>query len=436
MNNFDSLKTIIEEFSPKSQSFGEIHTVNERILISKGPRCSIGNICVVGENKIVCEVIAVKKNDKNDSTDVFLMPMTSFESINVKDKVVLTKKETKIPHVNFLLGRIINSFGEMMDGKEKIESSIKVSLNKDAPDALTRKRINETLETGIAAIDGLLTIGKGQRIGIFAGTGVGKSTLLGMIAKRAKADVNVIALIGERGREVREFIERELGEEGLRKSVLVVSTSDQQPMMNIKAAQLATSIAEEFRDQGKDVLLMMDSVTRFAMARREIDNASGMPTIDGKTPTMEPYMQRLLERAGTNEKGSITGIYTVLIENDDMTGSIPDVARGILDGHIELHRSLAAVNHFPAINVLTSVSRVMQDIVNEEHWEIAREIKKHLAVYEENKEMIDLGFYKEGENMDVDLAKRMNPYIKDFLKQDIKQSFGKEETFEKMKGLR
>ena len=282
---------------------------------------------------------------------------------------------------------------------------------------MERKRITEILPTGVKAIDGVLTIGEGQRIGIFAGTGVGKSTLLGMIAKQAKADVNVIALVGERGREVKEFIEENLGEEGLKRSVLVISTSDEAKLMNIKAAELATAIAEQFRDEGKKVLLMMDSITRFAMAKREIDLATGSLAPGGKTPSMESSLQQLLERAGTSDKGSITGIYTVLVEGDDMQGAIPDMARGILDGHIVLDRKIADQNHFPAINVLASKSRVMDFVVAPEHLLAARELGKYLAIYKENEDAFTFGAYEKGRNKEVDFAKLVYPQIQTFLKQ-------------------
>jgi flagellum-specific ATP synthase len=388
-------------------------------------------VCLVGSKKIPCEVVSLK------GPNVYLMPLYDLDELMIRDKVYLSENQMVLPNVNYLLGRTINAMGEFIDDKEILEhiKREKIKLNKKAPDAMTRTRIQKVLSTGIKAIDSMLTIGEGQKIGIFAGTGVGKSTLLGMIARNAKADINVIALVGERGREVLEFIENDLGEEGMKRSVLVISTSDEQPLMHIKAAQLATSIAEEFRDQGKNVLLMMDSITRFALARKKIDNASGFPTIQGRTPSMEPYLQKLLERSGTNKQGSITGIYTVLVEGDDFIGAIPDMARGILDGHIILDRQLAEMNHFPAINILNSISRVMDKIVEKEHWDYAREIKKYLSIYKENEDNFNLGMYVPGQNKEIDIAKLIVPKINDFLKQDIAEAYDFQYILSLMRGI-
>lgn len=428
MINIEAMKKAIDG-KCLSLSYGEVHTIKEQLIISKGPVSQVGDICFVGESKIPCEVISLEKEN------VYLMPLDKMERLQIGERVITAKKEIKLPETELLLGRVLNGYGEFIDGKQKYRDKESILLDKDAPNPLGRKRIKRVMETGIKTIDGFLTIGEGQKIGIFAGTGVGKSTLLGMIAKNAKSDVNVIALIGERGREVLEFMEKELGEEGMKRSVLVVSTSDEKPLMRIKAALLATSIAEKFRDQGKKVTLMMDSVTRVAMARREIDTLSKQLPIEGKTPSMEPFLQRLLERAGNDEKGTITGIYTVLVERDNFNGAIPDMVRGILDGHIVLDRRLADQNHFPAINVLSSISRVMQDVVSKDHWVLSREIKKYYGLYKENEDEFKIGGIQEGEDIELDISKRMYPIITHFLKQDMNESFTYDETMQKLGGI-
>lgn len=418
------------EIKKSSITFGQVHTIKGNTIISKGPISTIGDLCVVGEEKIKCEVIGLIGDD------VYLMPLNNFNKLKIKDKVFVKKNKIEIPIVNSLLGRTVNALGETIDGKmNKENKKIEVELDRDPPESMKRKKIEKILPTGIKAIDMMLTLGEGQRIGIFAGTGVGKSTLLGQIAKYAKADVNVVCLIGERGREVKEFIENELGEEGMKRSIVVVATSDEEKLMQIKAAQLATTIAEEFRDQGKKVLLMMDSITRFAKAREEIDKATGeIADVNGKTPSMEKYLQRLLERAGNNEVGSITGIYTVLVDGDDFNGAIPDITRGILDGHIYLDRKIAQNNQFPAINVLSSVSRVMDKVVSKEHWNLIRNIKKYMALYEENEQAFKIGAIPPGDR-ELDIAKMFNPIIIEYLKQGISESFEFDESLKLLKGV-
>lgn len=331
------------------------------------------------------------------------------------------------------MGRVVDGLGRPMDGKGPLHCDIQYPIQNQPPDPLTRNRIKEVLPLGVKAMDGLLSIGRGQRVGIFAGSGVGKSTLLGMIARNAQSDINVIGLIGERGREVREFIERDLGEEGLARSVVVVATSDQPALIRLKAAQVATAIAEYFRDQGADVLLMMDSLTRYAMAQREVGLAIGEPPVSrGYTPSVFALMPKLLERAGNAEKGSITGLYTVLVDGDDLSEPVTDTVRGILDGHIVLSRKLANKNHYPAIDVLASVSRVMGDIVGETHKKMAFEIKKTMAVYKEAEDLINIGAYVKGSNKNIDHAIAKNPGILDFLLQDVDESVGFEEILSKM----
>lgn len=307
------------------------------------------------------------------------------------------------------------------------------SVEAAPPDPLSRQIINEVLTLGVKAVDGLLTIGKGQRIGIFAGSGVGKSTLMGMFARNTKADINVIALIGERGREVREFIERDLGEEGMRRSVVVVATSDKPALIRKKAAQTATAIAEYFRDQGKDVLLMMDSLTRFSMAQREIGLASGEPPVSrGYPPSVYAQMPKLLERAGNSDRGSITGLYTVLVDGDDFNEPITDTARGILDGHIVLSRQMAQKNHYPAIDILQSISRVMSSIISKEHKAAAGKMKQVLATYQEAEDLINIGAYKAGSNPDIDFAIEKIKAVNAFLQQQTDEKFSFEETLEQM----
>jgi len=321
-----------------------------------------------------------------------------------------------------------------MDGKGPVSIEKFYPVENKPPNPMTRPRINEVLPLGVKCLDGLLTVGKGQRMGIFAGSGVGKSTLMGMIARNSKSDVNVIALIGERGREVRDFLERDLGEEGLKRSVVVIATSDQPALIRLKGALVATSIAEYFRDCGKDVILLMDSLTRFSRAQREIGLAVGEPPVTrGYTPSVYAIMPKLLERSGTSDKGSITGLYTVLVDGDDMNEPITDTARGILDGHIVLSRQLAHRNHYPAVDVLGSISRVMNDIVDNEHKMYANELRRNLAVYKEAEDLINVGAYVKGSNADIDRAIELNKGINEFLTQRTDERFSFEETIELLK---
>ena len=334
-----------------------------------------------------------------------------------------------------LLGQTLDGLGMPYDGSQ-LNLPQKYSVEAAPPDPLDRVIINQVLPLGVKAVDGLLTVGKGQRIGIFAGSGVGKSTLMGMFARNTKADINVIALIGERGREVREFLERDLGEEGVRRSVIVVATSDQPALIRKKAAKTATAIAEYFRDCGKDVLLMMDSMTRFSMAQREIGLASGEPPVSrGYPPSVYAEMPKLLERAGKTAKGSITGIYTVLVDGDDMNEPIADTARGILDGHIVLSRKMAHKNHYPAIDILQSISRVMSSIATKEHKAFANKLKNVLATYSESEDLINIGAYKAGSNKEIDYAISKIGAVNEFLQQQVDEKFTFEETIELLKGL-
>ena len=353
-------------------------------LEATGPRVSLGELCYVRTNMdrqlIPSEVVGFKGNK------ILLMPLGELEGIGPGSELITTGTVLRVKVGEELKGRVLNGLGQPIDNKGRIQSAVTYSVVNRPPDPLKRKRITQILPVGVKAIDGLITVGRGQRLGILAGSGVGKSTLLGMIARNTGADINIIALIGERGREVREFLERDLGEEGLARSVVVVATSDQPALVRLKGAFVATSIAEYFRDAGYDVLLLMDSLTRFALAQREVGLAIGEPPATrGYTPSVFALLPRLLERAGTGEKGSITGLYTVLVEGDDMNEPITDAVRGIVDGHITLDRHIAAKNIYPAINIAQSISRVMIDLVSEEHMHNANRFKNILATYEESR---------------------------------------------------
>lgn len=410
---------------------GKIHTVQEQMYISKGPQVKIGDTVMVGENKVLCEVISIEKENN------MLLPFNQSDKVAYGDWVYVTDTKITIPADEFLLGKVLNASGEILN-EEAGTAKFKQKMPLEAPPihAFNRAEITETLETGIRAIDGMLTIGIGQKIGIFAGSGVGKSTLLGMIARNAKADINIIGLVGERGREVKDFLRKDLGEEGLRKSVIVAATSDESHLMQLRAAKLATSIAEHFRDQGKTVLLMMDSVTRFADARRSVDIAVKELPIGGKTLLMESYMKKLLERSGKTKLGSITGIYTVLVDGDDMNGPVPDLARGILDGHIVLTRELATKNHYPAIDVLGSVSRVMEEIVPENQWKNASKIREWMSIYQENELYFKLGTIEQtNDNASIFTSKEKSYFIHQFLKQLRDENVSLEETNQLMETL-
>lgn len=412
---------------------GQVTKVIGMGIESLGPFVNIGDICRIesanGQKQILAEVVGFKEEH------ILLMPLGSLEGIGPGCKVRSYGDKLSIKVGEQLLGQVVNWQAEPIDGK-KNDCIDTMSLENPAPNPLTRKRIASHMELGIRTIDGMLTVGKGQRIGIFAGSGVGKSTLLGMIARNALSDINIIALIGERGREVREFLEKDLKEEGLRRSIVVVATSDQPALARFKAAQTATALAEYFRDQGKDVLLMMDSLTRFSMAQREIGLATGEPPVSrGYTPSVFAVMPKLLERAGNSDKGSITGMYTVLVDGDDFNEPITDTARGILDGHIVLSRKLANKGHYPAIDVLASISRVMNDIVTEEHKLYAREIKKHIAVYKESEDLINVGAYNKGSNEEIDAAIEKISKINDFLCQKVSDKVDFESTMNQMKQI-
>lgn len=420
----------ILESSDFIQYFGKVSKVVGLTIESDGPEVDIGELCKLyaskGKRIINAEVVGFKDNK------ALLMPLGEMTGVGPGNLVVASDSVLKVGVGKSLKGRILDGMGYPIDNKEPLRPEQYYPINKKPPHPLNRKRITEPLTLGIKAIDGLLTVGKGQRVGIFAGSGVGKSTLMGMIARNTKADVNVIALIGERGREVREFIEKDLQEEGLSRSVVVVATSDQPALVRLKGALVATAIAEYFRDEGKDVLLLMDSLTRFAMAQREIGLAIGEPPVSrGYTPSVFGVMPKLLERSGCSDRGSITGLYTVLVDGDDMTEPVTDTARGILDGHIVLSRSLANRNQYPAIDVLASVSRVMPDIIAPGHKKAAGELKRALAIYRDAEDLINIGAYVKGSNGKIDYAIDLIDKILDFVQQSTEDRF----TFEEVLGM-
>lgn len=394
---------------------GTVTDVTGLIIEGNGPSVGIGTTCDIriGDRSVPAQVVGFKK-DK-----VLLMPLADISGIAPGASIVSQASGDCVLVSHELLGRIIDPLGNPLDGGKAIAADAKVPLLRMPPQALTRRRVSEPLDVGIKAVNGTLSVGKGQRIAIMAGSGVGKSTFLGMIARNALSEVNVIALVGERGREVREFIERDLGPEGLSRSVLVVATSDASALMRIRAASTATAIAEYFRDQGAAVTLMVDSITRFCMAQREVGLAIGEPpTTAGYTPSVFAMLPKLLERAGTCEgEGSITGFYTVLVEGDDMNEPIADAVRGIVDGHIVLSRSLASKGHYPAVEINQSLSRVMSDIVDSKHLDASRKLREILARYSEIEDLITIGAYKQGQNPQVDFAVSCIENVRTFLKQ-------------------
>ncbi|MBC3804817.1 flagellar protein export ATPase FliI [Acetobacterium fimetarium] len=412
--------------------FGKIEKVVGMMIESVGPECSIGDLCKIfdsnAENFILAEVVGFRGNK------VLLMPYEEADGISFGNIVEPTGSTLKIGVSQNMIGRVVNAMGEPIDGEGPIEDCVPYEIQSSGANPLSRPPIEEVLEFGVKAIDGLLTIGKGQRMGIFAGSGVGKSTLMGMIARNVKTQVNVIALVGERGREVRQFLENDLGKEGLERSVLVVATSDQPPMQRMKCALTATTIAEYFKDQGNDVLLMMDSLTRFAMAQREIGLATGEPPVArGYTPSIYAMMPKLLERSGNFNTGSITGIYTVLVEGDDMNEPVADTVRGIIDGHIVLSRKIASRNHYPAIDVLSSVSRLMSNIADKDQLVAASKMRNMMSVYDTNYDLVSIGAYKSGSNPALDVAIKKIDGINKFLQQQVHEKCLLAESIESMK---
>ena len=410
------------------KSYGKVSTVVGLTVESLGPKARLNDLCKIYIDKDRSSFVMAEVVGFQDSK-LILMPVDSIEGVGVGCIVENTGKPLEVPVGFELLGHTLDGIGRLTDMEEDyLDLPEAYPLEALPPEPMSRKIIDEILPLGVKAVDGLITVGKGQRLGIFAGSGVGKSTLMGMFARNTKADINVIALIGERGREVREFIERDLGPEGMARSVVVVATSDKPALIRNKAAKTATAIAEYFRDQGKDVLLMMDSLTRFSMAQREIGLASGEPPVTrGYPPSVYAEMPKLLERAGTSDKGSITGLYTVLVDGDDMNEPITDTARSILDGHIMLDRKLAHKNHYPAIDVLQSISRVMSAIVTNEHKAQAGKLRNVLATYSEAEDLINIGAYKNGSNPDIDYAIKKIRAVNGYLCQSTDEKFVLEE---------
>ena len=417
--------------TPSIKEIGKITEIIGLTIEADGPKSSIGDLCYIyndyNDKPTMAEVVGFK------SDKILLMPLANPDGIQPGALVVNTGSAMKIGVGNQLIGRVLDGLGRPIDTLGDIKFSEYRSTRADVINPLKRKRIDEPLSLGIKSVDGFMTLGKGQRMGIFAGSGVGKSTTIGMMAKNTSADLNVIALIGERGREVKEFIEDILGPEGMKRSIVVAATSDQPSLVKIKAAFVATSIAEYFRDKGLDVLFMLDSITRIAMAQREVGLAIGEPPATrGYTPSVFALMPKLMERAGTNEFGTITGLYTVLVEGDDFNEPISDTARSILDGHIVLSRDLAHKNHYPAVDVLQSLSRVMGDVTTKEHRTAAGNIRNLLAVHKKNEDLINIGAYVNGSDPVCDKAIALMGSINQFLIQSTDEKIDYEQTINKL----
>lgn len=434
MLNLEKVFSEIDQANPYKH-FGKIQRVVGIMIESAGPEANVGEVCYIHSksNKkepVLAEVVGFN-NDK-----LILMPYSEVMEIGPGCLVEATGRALSIQVGKGLIGSVVDSLGIPLDKSPLPKGLSSYVTEQGPPNPLSRPPITEPIQVGVKAIDAMLTVGKGQRIGIFAGSGVGKSTLLGMIARNSEADINIIALIGERGREVREFIENDLGTEGLKKSIVIVATSDQPALMRIKGAYTATAISEYFRDLGYKVNLMMDSVTRFAMAQREVGLAAGEPpTTKGYTPSVFATLPKLLERAGTNEQGSITGFYTVLVDGDDMNEPIADTVRGILDGHFVMDRKLAEQGQYPAINVLKSISRVMKQVADSEHQDISQQLRSLMATYEQNRELIQIGAYKRGTDPEIDQAITYHSAIQDFLKQGVNESHTFNQSITEMEEL-
>ena len=430
---YENLLKLIQQ-AETADRIGKIENVVGMSMEASGGRSGIGDIVMIYNEAENCQVPAEVVGFKNGK--IQLMTYENISGITAGSFVRNTGCRLQIPVGDFLKGRIINALGHPIDEKGEFPPGKLYTVDSAYINPLNRPPIREHLEFGIKAIDGLNTIGKGQRMGIFAGSGVGKSTLMGMIARNVKTDINVIALVGERGREVLEFVKKDLGEEGMKRSVLIVATSDQPAMLRMKCPLVATTIAEYFRDQGADVLLMMDSLTRYAMAQREIGLAIGEPPIArGYTPSIYAEFPRLLERSGNFAKGSITGIYTVLVEGDDTNEPVADTVRGILDGHIVLSRQLANANHFPAIDISASISRLMNDIAGEEHRKAASRFRNMLSLYQKNADLISIGAYKKGANSALDEAVDRIGDMNKFREQETNENIPYEESIRRMEKI-
>lgn len=434
--NLDSYFSRLRHLNP-IKTIGSVKRAVGLVLESEGPPVSIGELCEINglgkdsKSAIPAEVIGFRDNH------VLSMPLFKTHGIRLGDKVVCRKKKATVRVSPALLGRIIDGLGNPIDDRGPVIAQDYYLLQPTGTNPLARKHIDALLGTGVRAIDGLLTCGQGQRIGIFGGSGIGKSTLLGMMARNTSADINVIGLVGERGREVRAFIEKDLGTEGLKRSVVVASTSDQPPLLRIRAALVAATLAEYFRDQGKNVLLMMDSITRFAMAQREVGLAAGEPpSSKGYTPSVFALLPRLVERAGNFiSGGSITGFYTVLVEGDDLNDPVADNVRSLLDGHIVLNRELAWRNHYPCIDVLASVSRLMPDLVPADFFDRAGKIREMISTYQRAEDMINIGAYAKGSNPKIDLSLRKIDAINAFLKQRYDECTSADDAMKRVREL-
>ncbi|MGO1044381.1 flagellar protein export ATPase FliI [Clostridioides difficile] len=429
--DFDKINKKIENLE-LTISEGRVKKIIGLTVEVEGIKAFVGELCVIynqANKPVKCEVVGFKDNE------VILMALGELTLISPGCKVISKGIPLSVMCSDNLLGKVLDGLGNPIDNTEAIIGD-RYNLNNEPPDPMKRKKIRNVMETGVRAIDAFTTCGEGQRIGIFAGSGVGKSTTLGMIARNAKADVNVIALVGERGREVLDFIDKDLGEEGMKKSVVVCATSDKAPLVRLKGALTATAIAEYFRDQGKKVILMMDSVTRFAMAQREVGIAIGEPPAQkGYTPSVFAILPKLMERTGTSDKGSITAFYTVLVDGDDFNEPIADTTRGILDGHIVLSRDLANKNHYPSIDVLNSLSRLMNEIASKEDIKIASFARDMLSEYREAEDLINIGAYASGTNKKIDEAIYYHEPIVNFLKQGINEKSSFSETTSSLRGI-
>jgi len=413
---------------------GRVKNVRGLIIEGRGPEAFVGEVCKIRikpGHDVLAEVVGFERDV------IKLMAIGDMEGIAPGCLITGTGQGLVIPVGECLLGRVLDGIGRPIDNKGSLDAEIWIGIHADVPDALTRRRVTEPLAVGVRALDGLLTVGRGQRVGIFSGSGVGKSTLLSMMARGTSADVNVIALVGERGKEVRDFLERDLKEEGLARSILIIATAEQEPLVRIRAAFVATAIAEYFRDQGKDVLLLMDSLTRFAQAQRQVGLSIGEPpTMRGFTPSVFSLIPKLVERAGTNDKGSITAFYTVLVEGDDVINDpVADSARGHLDGHIALSRELAMRNHYPAIDIPASISRVMIDIVGEKQMQNANSLREMIKVWRDAEDLINIGAYARGSNPKIDQSIQMQDVINAYLRQGIFEPSGLEDAASKLAAL-
>jgi flagellum-specific ATP synthase len=416
------------------EKIGRIAQVTGLVIESEGPDVALGDVCRIQSERNFGETLAEVVGFRDHR--ILLMPLGEMNHIHAGCEVVASTLSSSVPVGQGLIGRIIDGLGHPIDQRGPLDATLTRGLKNLPPSPLLRQQIAHPFQTGVKAIDIFAPIGRGQRVGIFSGSGVGKSTLLGMMARGAESDINVIALVGERGRELREFIERDLGEEGMARSVIVVSTSDQPALVRLRAAQLATAVAEHFRDAGKNVLFMMDSVTRFAMAQREIGLAIGEPPSSrGYTPSVFSLLPRLLERTGNGEHGSITAFYTVLVEGDDMNEPIADSVRGILDGHIVLSRALATANHFPAIDVLESVSRLVRDISSAPELEQMARGRDLLATYRKHEDLISIGAYAKGTNPKIDLAIEKHDLLMQFLRQKVEEKVTRPESFRQIEAI-